>query len=201
MCLFQTLQWLRGPDFDVSMELRALEANNGLQGGDNEHQKKGLLVSWLVLIFNLEITRCQSFRSAAMQCCHLVVIVIFTILWNWKFFALLSSKWIWFHNFFDLIEMISQKLLLKIFQFWCYCHFAFCSTCHFTNLLWNCHFVFTSLKTGLKQTFSSMSKPHAFKPFFLLLSTFTLQQATGTFAVIFYVVNVFRVRVMIGHSP
>ena len=49
-----------------------------------------------------------------------------------NFFAILSSRWIWFHKkLFDLIEVISQKLLLKIFQFWCDCHFAF----HFVQLV------------------------------------------------------------------
>ena len=42
---------------------------------------------------------------------------------------------------------------------------------------------------------TAMMKPHAFKPFMILMATFTLQQATGTYAVVFYAVNVFRVSI------
>ena len=48
--------------------------------------------------------------------------------------------------------------------------------------------------TGLKYTVSELMKPAAYKPFILLLATFILQQSTGTFAVIFYAVNVFKVK-------
>ena len=40
---------------------------------------------------------------------------------------------------------------------------------------------------------TEMSKPSALKPFILLISMFILQQACGSFAVIFYAVNVFQV--------
>jgi len=48
-------------------------------------------------------------------------------------------------------------------------------------------------KTGLSGTLQELSKPTAYKPFILLLAIFLLQQSTGTFAVIFYAVNVFQV--------
>jgi hypothetical protein len=48
-------------------------------------------------------------------------------------------------------------------------------------------------ESGLKYTVSELMKPTAYKPFILLLATFVLQQSTGTFAVIFYAVNVFKV--------
>ena len=48
--------------------------------------------------------------------------------------------------------------------------------------------------TGLKYTVSELMKPTAYKPFSLLLATFILQQSTGSFAVIFYAVNVFKVK-------
>ena len=39
----------------------------------------------------------------------------------------------------------------------------------------------------------------AFKPFLMMLMLFTLQQACGSFAVIFYAVNVFQVNVYLAH--
>ncbi len=44
-----------------------------------------------------------------------------------------------------------------------------------------------------KKTLSELKKPSAYKPFLLLLAVFVLQQSTGSFAVIFYAVNVFKV--------
>ena len=44
-------------------------------------------------------------------------------------------------------------------------------------------------KSALKELFSSTA---SFKPFMLLLSLFVLMQSTGTFAIIFYAVNVFQ---------
>ncbi len=44
-----------------------------------------------------------------------------------------------------------------------------------------------------KKTLSELMKPSAYKPFLLLLAVFVLQQSTGSFAVIFYAVNVFKV--------
>ena len=43
-------------------------------------------------------------------------------------------------------------------------------------------------------TLHELSKPSAYKPFLLLIGIFILQQSTGTYAVIFYAVNVFQVR-------
>ena len=43
-----------------------------------------------------------------------------------------------------------------------------------------------------KKTLSELKKPSAYKPFLLLLAIFVLQQSTGSFAVIFYAVNVFK---------
>ena len=42
-------------------------------------------------------------------------------------------------------------------------------------------------------TLHELKKPSAFKPFLLLIGVFVLQQSTGTYAVIFYAVNVFQV--------
>ena len=44
-------------------------------------------------------------------------------------------------------------------------------------------------KSPLKELFTS---PGSFKPFLLLLGLFVLMQSTGTFAIIFYAVNVFQ---------
>jgi len=41
--------------------------------------------------------------------------------------------------------------------------------------------------------FAEMSKPRALKPFLLLVTMFTMQQACASYAVIFYAVNVFEV--------
>ena len=49
-------------------------------------------------------------------------------------------------------------------------------------------------KNGFTKTLAELAKPEAYKPFLLLLVTFTLQQSTGTFAIIFYAVNVFKVK-------
>ena len=43
-------------------------------------------------------------------------------------------------------------------------------------------------------TLHELSKPSAYKPFLLLIGIFVLQQSTGTYAVIFYAVNVFQVK-------
>ena len=48
-------------------------------------------------------------------------------------------------------------------------------------------------QSSFSRTMSELMKPTAYKPFLLLMVTFTLQQSTGTFAIIFYAVNVFRV--------
>ena len=48
-------------------------------------------------------------------------------------------------------------------------------------------------QSGFSRTLAELMKPTAYKPFLLLMMTFTLQQSTGTFAIIFYAVNVFRV--------
>ena len=42
-------------------------------------------------------------------------------------------------------------------------------------------------------TLHELRKPSAFKPFLLLIGVFVLMQLTGTYAVIFYAVNVFQV--------
>jgi len=42
---------------------------------------------------------------------------------------------------------------------------------------------------------TEMMKPSAYKPFILLMVMFTLQQACGGFAVVFYAVNVFQVTI------
>ena len=47
-------------------------------------------------------------------------------------------------------------------------------------------------QSSFSQTWSELKKPTAYKPFLLLMVTFTLQQSTGTFAIIFYAVNVFK---------
>ncbi len=41
-------------------------------------------------------------------------------------------------------------------------------------------------------TLAAFRQPSAYKPFLILVTTFFLQQTTGTYAVIFYAVNVFR---------
>jgi hypothetical protein len=45
-------------------------------------------------------------------------------------------------------------------------------------------------------TLRELTKPSAFKPFILLILVFVLQQSTGTYAVIFYAVNVFQVNLI-----
>ena len=47
--------------------------------------------------------------------------------------------------------------------------------------------------SGNSSTFTELQKPSAFKPFLLLIVVFVLMQATGTYAVIFYAVSVFKV--------
>jgi hypothetical protein len=49
-------------------------------------------------------------------------------------------------------------------------------------------------QSGLKNLMTQMSKPSALRPFLLLMAMFSLQQGCGTFAVVFYAVNVFQVR-------
>lgn len=43
-------------------------------------------------------------------------------------------------------------------------------------------------------TLHELRRPSAFKPFMLLIAIFVLMQSTGTYAVIFYAVNVFQVK-------
>jgi hypothetical protein len=47
--------------------------------------------------------------------------------------------------------------------------------------------------SGARKTLLELTKPSSYKPFLLLMVTFALQQSTGTFAIIFYAVNVFKV--------
>ena len=50
-------------------------------------------------------------------------------------------------------------------------------------------------------TLHELRRPSAFKPFMLLIGVFVLMQSTGTYAVIFYAVNVFQVLVLTGPVP
>ena len=47
-------------------------------------------------------------------------------------------------------------------------------------------------------TLHELRRPSAFKPFMLLIGVFVLMQSTGTYAVIFYAVNVFQVLILTG---
>jgi len=53
--------------------------------------------------------------------------------------------------------------------------------------------IFSSKNSESESLMEAMMKPSAWKPFILLLVMFTLQQACGGFAVVFYAVNVFQV--------
>ncbi|XP_023335245.1 facilitated trehalose transporter Tret1 isoform X2 [Eurytemora carolleeae] len=50
----------------------------------------------------------------------------------------------------------------------------------------------TSKGTGFFETLKAFRYPGAYKPFFILLTVFTLQQLTGSYAVIFYAVSLFK---------
>ena len=50
-------------------------------------------------------------------------------------------------------------------------------------------------------TLHELRRPSAFKPFMLLIGVFVIMQSTGTYAVIFYAVNVFQVLILTGPVP